>query len=346
MRGIIRTVMIAVIILLSACHVFLGTEPGKNPEEILESIWKDFDETYGPMGVREEKLNFSWNQVYNDCKEELKSSGWKSSDERFFRLCGNMLKVLQDGHVSLYSLYYYSISYSRGDFEFDSVKPYLINSGASAGDGYFLHGTFKTNPHIGYIQIQAFDHGNSNIDLRIADWARDIDSIIPSLEKADAIVLDLRGNTGGFDSNMEYIASRFVSSERNYIKTKTKTGPGRNDFSSAEISTIKPDGPKRYTKPIVLLTNKQTASAGEWFTLAVRTQDHVTHIGTPTNGILSTYVVRPLPNGWHYTISVQKVEAMNGECYEGSGIPPYMEIETNQLEEAINLAVDMAAKVN
>ena len=55
MRIILSTV---IIILLSSCHIFLGNDPGNCQEKILESIWKDFNETYGPMEIREKNLGF------------------------------------------------------------------------------------------------------------------------------------------------------------------------------------------------------------------------------------------------------------------------------------------------
>jgi C-terminal processing protease CtpA/Prc len=105
------------------------------------------------------------------------------------------------------------------------------------------------------------------------------------------------------------------------VEVRTKNGTGRNDFSSPITHTIKPEG-TRYTKPIVLLTNKQTISGGEWFTLALRSQPHVSHAGSTTAGAFSLSLERQLVNGWIYSVSVQKVTDMNGTCYEGIGIAP------------------------
>jgi len=342
MKRIKTATAVITIFLFSTCHIFLENDPAGNPENILKSLWKDFNETYGPMGVREKNLDIKWDTaLFNQYKEKIDPK-WESANRHFFELCGNMLMVLRDSHVGLHSQRYNFISYGTGNFDFEQVKNHLINNGTFAGDGYFLYGTFKTKPRIGYIQIRSFDHGDSDINLRVAEWANDINGIMYALESADVIVIDVRGNRGGFDSNMEYIAGHFFSVKENYIVSKTKNGTGRNDFSNPVVSAINPSTSKRYTKPIVLLTNRLTSSAAEWFTLALRTQEHVTHVGTPTNGILSTYIVRPLINGWHYTISVQMIEDTNGICYEGIGVTPYILVEENQLEEAITLAAELA----
>jgi C-terminal processing protease CtpA/Prc len=109
-----------------------------------------------------------------------------------------------------------------------------------------------------------------------------------------------------------------------YIRISSKTGPGRNDFSTPVTHRIQPDG-IRYTKPVVLLTNIVSVSAAERFTLALRNQPDVTHMGTTTRGALSSRMARPMINGWYYTISADKVEDINGICYEGVGIRPAAE---------------------
>jgi C-terminal processing protease CtpA/Prc len=148
---------------------------------------------------------------------------------------------------------------------------------------------------------------------------------------------------------VDYIAARFASTREDYVRVRTKNGPGRYDFSSPVYFTINPAG-TRYTKPVVLLTNKQTISGGEWFTLSLLSQDHVTHTGSATNGAFSLGLERRLANGWLYWVSVQIVEDMNGVCHEGTGIiPEYIvtnitgELESGrdrQLEFARNLFLD------
>ena len=92
---------------------------------------------------------------------------------------------------------------------------------------------------------------------------------------------------------------------------------------------MKPAG-TGYTKPIALLTNAQTVSGGEWFTLALRSQYHVTHVGSTTTGALSLGLHRFLVNGWSYWVSVQIVRDMQGICPEGTGIAPMFEVKNTE----------------
>jgi len=117
------------------------------------------------------------------------------------------------------------------------------------------------------------------------------------------------------------------------MKASAKNGPGRNDFSAPMTFRVRPNG-TRFTKRIALLTNKATVSASEWFTMALKTQRHVTHVGTPTRGAFSPKTSRPMINGWYYTISAFRVTDMNGKCFEGKGISPEPEyVFTGDSEE-------------
>jgi C-terminal processing protease CtpA/Prc len=211
-------------------------------------------------------------------------------------------------------------------FNLDVVKNYLVNGGAHAGEDMFYYGitdpSYPGNPaNVGYIHIAGFAKGGNGIS-QSQDWAQAINGIIDSLAGTKAIVLDIRGNRGGLQSNVNYIAGRFAAEEKDYVRVRTKDGPGRNDFSSPITHTVK-SNETRYSKPIVLITNKQTISAAEWFTLALRTQNHVVHTGSTTNGAFSLSLQRPLVNGWVYSTSVQEVTDINGQCYEGKGIVPH-----------------------
>jgi C-terminal processing protease CtpA/Prc len=158
------------------------------------------------------------------------------------------------------------------------------------------------------------------------DWAREIDGITKYFhdEKIKAVVIDIRNNSGGSGPIAEYIAARFASVQKNYMKASAKNGPGRNDFSTPMTFRVRPEG-TRFTKPIALLTNKATVSAAEWFTMAMKTQRHVTHVGTTTRGAFSPKTARPMINGWYYTISAFRVTDINGTCFEGRGISPDFE---------------------
>jgi len=348
----IKWLILPVAVLLSACQFFLGPDPDTSPSEVLKSLWNDFNNIHANLDFRMSN-NFkydSWYDVYHN-----KQIGYAlkiypdMSEESLFNVCANMLKELNDPHVGLYVPGKYSSSYNaeRDDFNISDVRNKLIGKGSVVYKN-FVYGVFSSNPDIGYIYILSFL--NEDAEFEDDKWGKVIDNIISHLANTKALVLDIRSNRGGDIYAMEYIATRFASETKDYMKARIKRGPGPNDLSKPIIYTVKSikklsDNKYGYTKPIVLLTNKNTVSAAEWFTVALRTQSHVTHVGMPTCGALSARNDRFMINGWVYSISPGRVTDMNDKIYEGIGIFPEKIIEnmSNQEDYQLLCAVEIAA---
>jgi hypothetical protein len=329
-----------VIFSISACHVFLDPDPENSHRAIFDRIWTDFDEKYALFDVR----GIDWKATRKIYSPQILPG---MNDYDFFEVCSRMLNTLNDPHVYLAAPFGHSYFFNYPDMDYYDLyyrsnepfppfslslirEVYLDNLGTAVGDERFLYGRIKLSKSlrpVGYIFISDFMDFNLGSDI-IPDWVKKIDGIVKSVADTDLLILDIRNNNGGLGSNVNYIASRFASTQKNYIKSSTKNGPGRKDFTSPITWTVKPDG-TRYTKSIVLLTNRETVSAGEWFTLALRTQGHITHVGETTRGAFSARVVRPLINGWEYTLAVQKVFNMDNKCLEGIGIVPDREVENS-----------------
>jgi len=348
-----RFLILALFALLSACQLFLGQDPDTSPEEVLKSLWNDFNNIHANLDFRmcNNAKYDSWYDVYYN-----KQNGYAlkinsdMSEESLFNVCANMLKELNDPHVGLYAPGKFASSYydnNREDFNLATIRGDLINNGNSDYLN-FLYGRFTAEPDIGYIYIALFT--DEDFEQNNKEWGKAINNILNSLANTNAIVLDVRSNRGGEIFAMEYIAARFATEQKDYLKARTKSGPGANDLSAPKIFTIKPikaisSSLSNYTKPIILLTNRNSVSAAEWFTLALRTQKHVTHIGMPTCGAFSSRKDRRMINGWFYSISPERVTDMDGKYYEGIGISPDAEhIIANkagyeQLDYAVKLAV-------
>ena len=319
------TVIILILLLFSACQAFLGSDPENNPIGIFNQLWGDFNRSYA---LFDERLgDKTWSEIGDYYSEQIAPdiNNWD-----LFRLCAQMVNTLNDPHVSLrspfrHSSYYLTDQAGRTGFVREDIQAQLINEGKLAGGEMFLYGRFTSKPTAGYLHIRKFID-NSGIGLNIVqDWAKEIENIVRELrDTTDFLIVDVRNNEGGFSINRLYIASHFVSVPRDYIRVSTKNGPGPNDFSAPLVKSIRP-AQVTYTKPIVLLTNTWTTSSAEWFTLALLSQDHVTHAGETTRGSLSARLDRQLVNGWIYSMSIQRVTTADGRQVEGKGISPNRE---------------------
>jgi len=326
----IKWLILPAVVLFSACQLFLGPDPDTSPSEVLKSLWTDFNNIHANMDLRmSNNLDYdSWYDVYhNKQKGYAREIMSNMSEKELFLVCAKMLDELKDPHVGLYAPGIPKYEGNTGVseyFKIGNIRDELKGKGNTEYTN-FIFDVFSSNSNIGYIYIQEFINEDPSEEDR--EWGKAIDKIIKSLADTKALVLDVRNNRGGELFVMEYIASRFASESKDYIKARTKTGPGPNDFSSPLIYTVKSvskaSGNKYgYTKPIVLLTNRKTVSAAEWFTMALRTQSNVTHMGTPTCGAFSARNDRFMINGWVYSISPERVTDMNGKTYEGIGLSP------------------------
>jgi len=321
--------------LMGACQVFLGPEPDIEPQAVLRSLWNDFNETHACLDIRMSynKRFESWDSVYEYYHEVLLNRMPSQDNDRegryLFYTCSDMIGELMDPHVSMFApggnFFWTAVDdiqrKEESWFDLALIKGnYLKDHGFTKG-GFFTYGRLnEPYNNIGYMYISSFI---DNDKLEQQGWAHEIDGIMEFFGDYNikALVIDIRGNSGGSSLIAEYIAARFTSVQKNYMKASAKKGPGRNDFSDPMIFRVKPEG-TRFTKRIALLTNKATVSAAEWFVMALKTQNHVTHVGTTTRGAFSPKISHPMINGWYYTISAFRVTDMDGRCFEGTGINP------------------------
>lgn len=331
MRKHFKTLCVGMIfftnLLFSSCNFFWGGYVDDSYSSMFDAMWKDYKETYALFDVR----NVDWDASYGRYKPQISRC---SNDEEFFNICSKMLYELKDAHVYIKAPFN---SMNSGDVN-TNLEPFSLNSTLNnhitdvkkCGSNIITYGRVKDNADIGYIHICAFNYGQTGISQN-QNWASEIDIALEELKDTKAVILDVRGNRGGLTGNVSRISGRFCAEEKVYALSRTKNGPGKNDLGPAVDLTIKKNGSWQYTKPVILLTNAQTMSAGEEFTLALVSQPHVVQVGSPTCGVFSLSLERCLTNGWKYSVSVQYVTDGNGVCHEGKGIIPKSENLVNNV---------------
>lgn len=326
---------------LAGCDFFWGTEVTESYESMFDYLWNDYNNTYALFETR----GVDWKQTYDDFYPEIQTC---EDDRTFFKICSKMLYRLHDAHVYIKTPFE---SMNSGDvntnldvFSLSKTKDLFIFDIHTCGENIITYGKLTSDQTVGYIHIKAFSQGETGIKQN-QDWASDIDIALESLKDTRALILDVRGNRGGLTGNVSRISGRFCEENKVYAISKTKNGPDILDYGQPVELEIKKNGQWQYTRPIALLTNAQTMSAGEEFVLAMKTQPHVTQVGTPTCGVFSLALERCLPNGWKYSVSVQKVTDADGNCHEGVGIVPKPENFITNLNESEDLQFIRAIEV-
>jgi C-terminal processing protease CtpA/Prc len=171
--------------------------------------------------------------------------------------------------------------------------------------------------NIGYIHFGEFGKP-------VAYYQQQLSVIIKALAGTKGVVMDIRNHAGGDDEVSRYIAGLFAKEKMLFMTTRKRNGPRHTDFTTADDWYV--DAGNQYTKPVVLLTTRWTASAGETLAWAMNTQAHVTQVGDTTAGGFSDVVSRELPNGWLYFVSVGDYRNAKGESEEGKGVAPVVRI--------------------
>ncbi len=182
---------------------------------------------------------------------------------------------------------------------------------------------------IGYISVQEMDvtvpfGGNST-----AAMAATFGEVLSDLSEAQALVIDIRYNPGGSDTVSFGLAGHFIDVPLEAFTKTTRVGDAQTKPFTGVVMPVD-DTPD--TRPVVLLTSSLTGSAAEILTLAMREIDQVTTLGEPTSGGLSDVMGFTLPNGWGLGLSNQTYLTMDGDLFEGVGIPPDVSVpfETTQ----------------
>lgn len=163
--------------------------------------------------------------------------------------------------------------------------------------------------NIGYIKITSFD----------SDCAKEFKQIFNELNKnkINSLIIDLRNNGGGIVEEALDIADYVLEKDKVMLITKDKAGN-----EEIEKSSKKPI----ITVPIVILTNKNTASASEILAAALKENNKATIVGEKTYGKGVIQELITLSDGSGVKVTIQEYYTPNGNKINGVGITPDKEV--------------------
>lgn len=316
-------------ILLSGCQLLLPDEPEDTPVRNFDLLWHEFDAYYSGFLLK----NINWDSLYTIYRPQVND---QMADGQLFDVMANLLYGLNDGHVALVAPFKAIFSNDpqkatrSENFNFQHVlHNYLGNGVQTAGDSRYVYSRLKSQPDLAYVYISSFE----DVDFaQVDNWVSSLDAIIDEFADTKGLILDIRDNGGGDAFNANAIAGRFTATKNLYGFDRTRNGPAHDDFTAPDPLYIEPQG-NRYYKPVVVLTNRNTASASERFLLAMRTIPGVQVVGDTTEGAIPHALPRELPNGWSYRVTVGIVDDAQGNNYEGRGIAPDFRVVISQAQD-------------
>lgn len=168
---------------------------------------------------------------------------------------------------------------------------------------------------IGYIQLTTFS--DEEVSDKFAEKLNELKQ-----QGMKKLILDLRGNPGGYLNECVEIASNFIPEGEVITYTIDK-------YDKKVISNSL--GGDAIGMPLVVLVDGGSASASEVVTGALRDYEVATIIGTRTFGKGIVQQLRVLPNDMGgLKVTTSKYYTPNGENIHGTGIEPNIVVEIPQ----------------
>jgi hypothetical protein len=329
-----------------------GTGASPDPLFNFDVFWATFNEQYAFFPER----NANWNTLRSAVRSRLSNT---SSEEELFDALTELVTPLCDAHVELMSdfaefnglinpvctagmpvfgeiieqfnrqaQYTDAFEYYQQVFVPEVLglidDEYLVGAPASAANGRIRWGDLGGG--IAYLAVLSM----TNLAGPDATPAQDLEALGPVLDQVikrfagyDALVVDVRLNTGGYDRVGFEIARRLADRPRVAFTKSARWGSGH---TPGQVHTLDPGEDASFDGRVVVLTSELTASAAENFLLAARAVPRVTQMGETTAGAHSDVLERHLPNGWTFTLSNEVYRAADGSVFEGVGMRPGIEV--------------------
>ncbi|MBN1965338.1 MAG: S41 family peptidase [Anaerolineae bacterium] len=152
------------------------------------------------------------------------------------------------------------------------------------------------------------------------------------VENRPGLILDLRGNPGGFLSTAIEVASEFIGEGVVVIER----------FREGEQVYEAQGDPTAPTVPLVILVDAGSASASELVTGALQDHGRATVVGTVTYGKGSVQTWRPLSNGGGVRVTVALWYTPDDRTIHEVGLTPDVVVEQDEADPTADPQLDAA----
>ena len=302
-----------------------STHDSQDPAWNFEVLWHTFAEHYAFFELHQ----VDWQAQYETYRPLVTAS---TTQRDLFDILVDLVEPLSDPHVYIARGAATRYSPDRPQLwvpmwpQIESLlrRSYLHGEVHQAGNAKLFYSMLEED--IGYLSILSMMGFAAEPENEREVLAEAMDRILLAFSDANALIIDVRTNPGGLDTNALLIASRFADQQRLVFSRQTRQGDG---YTPLREFRVEPRGERQFTRPIVVLTSRATLSAGEILVMCMRAFPHVTVVGEATAGAHSIMLEKSLPNGWRFGFSNQVVFAHDGQVYEEVGIPPDVKVEVS-----------------
>lgn len=326
---------LVLILTLTGCRSRDEVAFSMDPMDNIEALWQIIDTRYCYV----EQKNVDWNAVHATYRTKAALLP-KNDQVALFDLCAEMLNLLEDGHVNLYSPFDRSYStawYDTYPANFSSsLQALYLHDYRIAGSLYYCT---IDDGQIGYIYYSSFSNSFS---------ASNIAWVFSAFKDCQGLIIDVRNNGGGDLNNSYKLASPFFTDDRLVGYWHHKTGPAHDAFS--ELEELHADASliaSKWMQPVVVLTNRRSYSATNSFINIMRYADHATIVGGKSGGGGGMPMSYELPCGWKVRFSsVRMYDADKQDIEQGIDPDILVNITSTDKDDIIEKAIEIIHQQN
>jgi carboxyl-terminal processing protease len=163
---------------------------------------------------------------------------------------------------------------------------------------------------VGYLEVTSFSENT----------AQDFKKKLAKLENdhIDGLIIDVRGNPGGYLQSVEEILKHFIPKDKPYVQIEERNGDKQRFYSDLT-------GKKPY--PIVVLIDKGSASASEILAGAMKEAGGYKLVGETTFGKGTVQQAIPMEDGSNIKLTLYKWLTPDGHWIHKKGIQPDVEVK-------------------
>ena len=314
MKGIVRSCLIALAGCFLTAWAAADTLDAKGRAEIVDALAKRLASSYAVAEAGEKMAETVRSKLAAGAYDRI-----VSPEELARALHADVRAVVDDRHLRV---------------AFDGARP------AARPDGQPIRPDARSGA-IGRLQVLAGNIGYMEVSGVPPGVNSAIDAAFAFLRNTDALIIDLRGNGGGWPETVAYYMS-YLSEGAPYTVLRV------HDRQQGVIETKTTDlGERSYgaKKPVYLLTSILTFSGGEEFAYDVQAFKRGVIVGQTTGGGANPGGPQPLGHGFTVFVPMGLVKhPATGTNWEGVGVKPDVPVAPElALLEAHRLAAESLA---
>jgi hypothetical protein len=230
------------------------------------------------------------------------------------QLASDMREVSEDGHV---------VVYPSGMFKFLKAETDTLSDKEKAEAARRNYGFLEVKRlvgNVGYVKLNYFTHPSIAGPTAAA--------AMQFLANTDAVIIDLRDNSGGEEAMVQFLLSYFFEEQKHLLNVYNN----RNELIEQSWTCAYVPGKKMFKTELFVLISSRTGSGAEAFAFDLQCQKRATLIGETTLGIAHMVKVIDLED---YGVRIhvpyaRPVNPLTNANWEKSGVKPDIEIGDDQ----------------